>query len=259
MQKQQNNTLAFAIVFAAVLIAGSLVFFGLQLRNNSVVADTPNDEMLTEQIEEGIEAYIAKQEEEARQAQIEANKPKFVEGDFTDDDAVLGDEDAPVTIIEFSDYECPFCKRHFTQTLPLIKEEYIDTGKVKLVFRDFPLGFHDPLATQQAMAAECVREQTDDETYFAYHDLIFENTTSNGRGMVVEKLYELADEVGVNRAEFTECLESEKYKDEVIQDIADGQEAGISGTPGFIINGQLVSGAQSFATFKQIIDAELNQ
>lgn len=253
-----NNTLAIAITFAAVIIAGALVFFGLQIRGNSGMANVTEGD-LSQQIEEGIQAYIQKQEEEARQAQIEANKPKFVEGDFTDDDAVLGDKDAPVTMIEFSDYECPFCKRHFTQTLPLLQKKYIDTGKVKLVFRDFPLGFHDPLATEQAMAAECVREQTDDETYFAYHDLIFETTNSNGKGMQKDQLYDLAEQVGVDKAEFTECLDSEKYKDEVAKDMVDGQSAGVSGTPGFLINGQLVSGAQPFSVFEQIIEAELNK
>ncbi len=258
MNNQNNNTLAIAITFAAVVIAGALVFFAMQMRNSSGVENT-NGQDLSQQIEEGIQSYIQKQEEEAKQAQIEANKPKFVEGDFTDDDAILGDPDAPVTMVEFSDYECPFCKRHATQTLPLIQEKYIETGQLKMVFRDFPLGFHDPLATEQAMAAECVREQTDDETYFAYHDLIFETTNSNGRGMEKDQLYELADQVGVDKAEFTECLDSEKYKDEVAKDLADGQSAGVSGTPGFLINGQLVSGAQPFSVFEQIIEAELNK
>ena len=258
MNNQNNNTLAIAITFAAVLIAGALVFFGLQMRNNPE-AESSNGQDLSQQIETGIQAYIQRQEEEARQAQIEANKPKLVEGDFTDDDAVLGDPDAPVTMVEFSDYECPFCKRHATQTLPELTQKYIDTGKLRLVFRDFPLGFHDPLATSQAMAAECVREQTDDETYFAYHDLIFETTTSNGRGMEIAQLYELAEQVGTDKATFTECLESEKYKDEVLKDLADGQSAGVSGTPGFLINGQLVSGAQPFSVFEQIIEAELNK
>jgi protein-disulfide isomerase len=258
MNNQNNNTLAIAITFAAVLIAGALVFFAMQMRNSSGI-ESATEVDLSQQIEEGIQEYVQKQEEEARQAQIEANKPKLVEGDFTDDDAVLGDKDAPVTMIEFSDYECPFCKRHATQTLPELTEKYIDTGKLKLVFRDFPLGFHDPLATEQAMAAECVREQTDDETYFAYHDLIFETTNSNGKGMQKDQLYELADQIGVNKAEFTECLDSEKYKDEVAKDLADGQSAGVSGTPGFLINGQLVSGAQPFSVFEQIIEAELNK
>lgn len=256
MKKQQNSGLIFAMIFSATLITGGLVFFGLQLRNNP---GATNADVTNEQIEAGIEAYIAKQEAEAAKVRAEASKPKFVEGDFADDDPVLGDKNAPVTMIEFSDYECPFCKRHFTQTLPLLKEKYIDTGKLKLVFRDFPLGFHNPLATEQAMAAECVREQKGDETYFAYHDLLFETTNSNGRGMTKEQLYDLAEQVGANRASFTECLDNERYKDEIAKDLADGQSAGITGTPGFLINGQLVSGAQPYAVFESIIEAELKK
>ena len=85
-----------------------------------------------------------------------------------DDDPILGDKNAPITIIEFSDYECPFCKRHFTDTYPKLIKEYIDTGKAKLVFRDFPLSFHDPMATKEAVAANCAKEQGGDKKYFDY-------------------------------------------------------------------------------------------
>lgn len=248
--KNNNQSLIVTLLVATILISGSMVYLGLQLQGGK---SSQGD------IEAGIQAYIAKQQAEAAQAQAEANKPTFVSGDYSDDDPVLGDANAPVTMIEFSDYECPFCKRHFTQTLPQLKEKYIDTGKLKLVYRDFPLGFHDPLATQQAMAAECVRDQTDDETYFVYHDLVFQTTNSNGRGMEKSQLYDLAEQVGADRATFTECLDTEKYKDEVAKDIADGMQAGVNGTPGFLINGQLVSGAQPFAVFEQIIEAELNK
>ena len=244
--KKENNLLS-AIIIGAIIIAGSLIYLGSQITKSK----TPVD------IEAGIEAYIAKQQEEAVKAQADANKPKFIEGDFTDDDPVLGDKNAPITLIEWSDYECPFCKRHFTQTLPLLKEKYIDTGKLKLVFRDFPLQFHDPLATQQAMAAECVREQSNDEVYFAYHDLIFQTTKSNGQGMKKEQLYGLAEDVGVDKAKFTNCLDSEKYKNEVLKDISDGQSIGINGTPGFLLNGQLISGALPFAEFEKIIEKAL--
>src|SRR3989304_1908007 len=86
-----------------------------------------------------------------------------------DDDAVLGDKNAPVTIIEFSDYQCPFCRKFWTETLPSIKSQYVDTGKVKIVFRDFPLTSIHPSAQPAAEAAECVREQGGDKAYFEYH------------------------------------------------------------------------------------------
>jgi protein-disulfide isomerase len=100
-----------------------------------------------------------------------------------DDDPVKGDSNAPITIIEFSDYECPFCQRHFNTTYQQLVAEYIDTGKVKFVFRDLPLSFHDPVATQAAVAANCAREQGGDESYFKYHDEYYSRTKANGEGL----------------------------------------------------------------------------
>lgn len=181
-----------------------------------------------------------------------------------DDDPVLGQANAPVTIVEFSDYECPFCKRHFEQTYSQLKTNYIDTGKVKLVFRDLPLSFHDPLATKQAIAANCAREQGNDETYFKMHDEIFKTTTSNGSGMTMDQLYGLAGTVGIDQAAFKTCIDADKYKDEVSKDLADANSAGATGTPSFVIgksgdqvSGKLIVGAQPYSAFQAEIDALL--
>lgn len=185
-----------------------------------------------------------------------------------DNDPVLGDKNAPVTIIEFSDYECPFCKRHYDQTLPELIKDYIDTGKVKLVFRDLPLSFHDPMATTEARAANCAREQGGDTAYFKFHDEIFKRTVSNGNGLDRVKLDKIALENGLNEANFKICLDSEKYKDEVVKDLADAGAAGATGTPSFVIGkstdsgeieGQLLVGAQPYAAFKTIIDQQLKE
>lgn len=181
----------------------------------------------------------------------------------TDDDPVLGDKNAPVTIVEFSDYECPFCKRHFDQTLPQIISTYIDTGKVKLVFRDLPLSFHDPMATKEAVAANCAREQGGDEKYFEFHDEIFKRTISNGNGLDDAKIQTIASDLGLNKSSFDTCLSNPAMEEEVKKDLADAGQAGASGTPTFIIGkststgeitGDLVVGAQPFATFQAIID-----
>lgn len=101
-----------------------------------------------------------------------------------DDDAVLGNANAPVTLVEFSDYECPFCQRHFKQVHPSIVKDYVDTGKVKIVFRDFvAVPGHNPNATIEAMAASCAREQGGDAAYYKMHDYIFANTKANGGGL----------------------------------------------------------------------------
>jgi len=166
-----------------------------------------------------------------------------------DDDPALGKADAPITIIEFSDYQCPFCAKFWSDTLPQIKEEYISKGLVRLVFRDFPLSIH-PMAQPAAEAAECVRDAGNDKLYFEYHDKIFANQGS----LSEENLIKWANEVGVS---IDKCFESHKFKDEVEKDLADGESYGVTGTPGFFVNGVKLDGALPFEQFKQVIDAEL--
>ncbi len=182
-----------------------------------------------------------------------------------DDDPILGDKNAPVTIVEFSDYECPFCKRHFDQTYPTLKKDYIETGKVKLVYRDLPLDFHQN-AHIEAQAANCARDQGGDETYFKYHDEIFKRTTSNGTGLSVDQLPAIAKDIGINVSEFQTCLDSGKYKAEVDKDLADAGRYGATGTPTFFIGksktggtieGTLIVGAQPYSAFKTSIDSLL--
>ena len=168
---------------------------------------------------------------------------------LADDDAVKGDADAPVTIVEWSDFECPYCVRFYEQTLGQIDEKYIKTGKVKLIYRDFPLGNHRQ-AQKAAEAAECADEQG---KYYEMHDALFEKGVAGG----VSSFKQYAADIGLDTAEFNDCLDTGKMASEVAKDMIDGQSAGISGTPGFVINGQLVSGAQPFSVFEQIIEAEL--
>jgi len=171
---------------------------------------------------------------------------------LADDDPFLGDENAPVTIIEFSDYECPFCARFYSQTLNQIKSKYIDTGKVKFVYRDFPLAFH-PQAEPSAIAANCAGMQG---KYFEFHDKIFDNGGAAGRGSADYKRW--AQELSLDVAAWESCLNDPQQKLEIQKDMQDGAAVGIRGTPGFIINGQLVSGAQPFSVFEQIIESQLN-
>ena len=182
-----------------------------------------------------------------------------------DDDPVLGDKNAKVTLIDFSDYECPFCKRHFDQVYPQLKKDYIDTGKVKMVFRDLPLSFHAN-APKEAEAAECARRQGGDGIYYRYHDQIFTKTTSNGTGLALDQLPVIAKDLGLNVAKFQQCLDSDEFKAEVEKDIADAAAVGASGTPTFFIgkstdsgeiDGIKLVGAQPYSAFKIIIDEQL--
>jgi len=169
-----------------------------------------------------------------------------------DDDAVLGNENATVTIIEFSDYECPFCGRYFKQTYPQIVKEYVNTGKVKIVFRDFPLEFHQN-AQKAAEASEVAHELGGNDAFWKMHDKIFENQ----QAISEQNLVKYAKEIGLDENKFKEILISGKYKNEIQKDIEDGQKAGVQGTPTFFINGRILIGAQSFSEFKKIIDEEL--
>jgi len=166
-----------------------------------------------------------------------------------DDDSVLGDKDAPVTIIEFSDYECTFCKKYFDQTYSQIKKEYVDTGKVKIVFRDFPLSFHRQ-AQKAGEAAECAGEQG---KYYEMHDKLFTDGVNGG----IDSYKNYAQELGLDQGEFNKCLDSGEMAAEIQKDFQEGQRFGVRGTPAFFINGRLISGAQPFGAFQQAIEAEL--
>ncbi len=179
-----------------------------------------------------------------------------------DDDAVLGDKNAPITMVEFSDYECPFCKRYFDQTYPQLKKDYIDTGKMKLVFRDLPLTFHEN-AHVEAEAADCARDQGGDEAFYKYHDIMFKTTTSNGTGLSTEQLPTLAGQVGLNGDQLKTCIDSGKHKAEVDKDLADASAVNANGTPTFFIGksdpsgtitGSRLVGAQPFSAFKTVIN-----
>jgi len=166
-----------------------------------------------------------------------------------DDDPFLGDKNAPVTIVSFEDYQCPFCKRAFDQTFPQLKREYIDTGKVKYVYRDFPLSFH-PQAQSAAEASECADEQG---KFWEYHDAIFQNQQSLGSALYTQ----LAEQLNLDVDQFQQCVDSGKFRQEVQDDFSYGSSVGVSGTPTFFINGIKLVGAQPYQAFKQVIDAEL--
>ena len=166
----------------------------------------------------------------------------------------IGNKNSPITIIEFSDYQCPFCARFYLNTLPSLKKEYIDTGKVKFVYRDFPLGFHQN-AQKAAEATEVARELGGDDAFWKMHDKIF----NNQQAISEQDLINYAEEIGLNKAKFKEILASNKYRNEVQKDFKDGEKVGVSGTPAFFINGRNLVGAQPFSEFKKIIDEELKK
>ena len=169
-----------------------------------------------------------------------------------DDDPVKGSKNAKVVIVEFSDFQCPFCARFFEQTLPSIERDYIKTGKVQLVYRDFPLSFHK-YAQKAAEAAQCANEQG---KFWEYHDLLFKRQNEWASAGEV-KFLDYARELGLDTNKFNNCLTTGKYESEVKKDFQDGLQYGVQGTPTFFINGIPLVGSQPYEAFKQLIDQQL--
>ncbi len=186
--------------------------------------------------------------------------PPVTQVDLDDTDPVRGDTNAKVVIVEFSDYECPFCGRFHAQTLPALKKDYIDTGKVQYIFRDFPLEFH-PNAMSASIAANCAGEQG---AYWGMHDSLFVNQKRLGKVLYEE----LAKTLKINAGSFDSCLKDEKQAKEVTNDFVYGQSVGIEGTPTFFVGRvdgkklvdviQIV-GAQPPAVFSQAIESLLKK
>ncbi len=174
---------------------------------------------------------------------------------FSSSDFVLGDQNAPVTIIEYSDFQCPFCGKFFKETESMLREKYIKTGKVKFIYRSFAfLGQESLLA---ANAARCAGEQG---KFWQYHDYLYSNQSGENQGAFSkDNLKSFATALGLDTEKFNACLDSEKYTDLIQKETKAGGEAGVQGTPANFINGTLYPGALPAATFTQIIDDELNK
>jgi protein-disulfide isomerase len=165
-----------------------------------------------------------------------------------DDDPVLGPAEAPITIIEFSDYECPYCQKWHSEVWPALQAEYGD--QIRLVYRDFPLTSLHSNATPAAAAANCAREQ---DMYWEYNELLFDMKFNLGNSTYIR----YAEELGLDMDSFTECVESGRHVDEVEADYEYAVNLGIRSTPTFFVNGIPVVGAQPFESFKKLIDQEL--
>lgn len=167
---------------------------------------------------------------------------------------VMGKEDAKITIVEFADPRCPFCKQFFDVVLPDLKKDYIDTGKAKLYFRNFD--FLGAPSTFAGNTLECANEQG---KFWDMHNYLFKNqpSESDTTMFTTDKFAPIAEELGMDTTQFNSCLSSTKDAKAVTQDMTEGQKAGVSGTPTFFINGTSLVGAQPYSAFKLIIDKEL--
>jgi protein-disulfide isomerase len=208
---------------------------------------------LLEGIKSDIDGIKKAIEEGRRPASRQDEQPRPVS---IDDDYIRGRADAKLTLIEFSDFQCPFCERFYRETLPLIDKDYIQTGKLRMVYRDFPLVDVHQDAQKAAEAAQCAGEQG---KYWEMHDKIF----ANHAAMRVDDLKKHARGLGIAEDRFDRCVESGKYAEEVKKDLTDGQALGVQGTPTFFvgltgkdntIQAVPIGGARPYAVFKQMFD-----
>ena len=177
------------------------------------------------------------------------------------DDPFKGEKNAKITLVEFSDYQCPFCSRYFRETMPQLERDYILTGKVKYVFRNFPIESIHPLAFKAAEAANCAGEQG---KYWEMHDRLFANQNT----LAPQDLPSHAQMLGLDLPKFQQCLDSGKHATKIRNDLADGQKAGVQGTPSFFLGlteandvkvkaARVIRGAQPYTAFKEAIDSLL--
>lgn len=264
MFKKENNTpLIATIVACTVLICGSLIFLGTQLSSGGITA--PETERT-----DSLQEYFGK-----------------VEADVDNNDAILGDKNSNVKIVEYSDYQCPFCRSYFLEAYQQVKNDYVDTGMANVTFKDFPLEFHaDAIYTHNA--AECARKVSDDETYFAFHDAIFEaqGPVMNGTVTITDKMItNIAKDLDVNTKEYNKCVEDNEFYPEITADYLAAAEAkanriaeidsttgeptirqataeeqvGVNATPTIFVNDIKIVGAQPYEVFKLAIDSELRK
>lgn len=270
--KSSNKSLAVAVVIAALLIAATVLYLGRQLADRpdeaQVVAlieerlgqtGPASEEAFNARVEQGIVAFIEKQQR--AQAELPSQLAKNVPPPAADDH-VYGSPDAPVTLIEYSDFECPFCKRFHATAKQLVDSS---NGQVNWIYRHFPLASHNPGAQKQAEASECAAELGGNEAFWTYTDAIYERTRSGGKGFPISDLTPLAVELGLDKAKFQACLDSDRFAQKVRQQMAAGERAGVSGTPGNILyhrpSGEVIAlhGAQPLERFQQAVEALTGQ
>ncbi|MEM7116973.1 MAG: thioredoxin domain-containing protein [Chloroflexota bacterium] len=203
------------------------------------------------------EAYRPdEQQQQQQQQQQQAQQPPSGPVEVPlGDSFILGDADAPIEIVEYTDFQCPFCRRHFTQTFPQIQANYIETGKVRYIFKDFPLTSIHPQAVLAAEAARCANDQG---AYLSMHNMLFGQQQGwNGRSDAQDLFIGYADQLGLDTELFSTCLTTHVHEEAVNAEIQEAIGLGMRGTPAFFINGNFVNGAQPYTVFEEIIEGML--
>lgn len=243
------------LIITIIIAIGIASFFG-----GTYISNLDSNQISQEELDNA----IAKLELKILQNKLPPNQPITELKISADNDPIIGNSNAPITIIEFSDFQCPFCAKFHIQTLPKIMDEYIKEGKVKLVFRDFPIQSIHSNALLASVAAECANEQG---KFKEMHDKLFENQnewSSKDTDNLIILFNQYSLEMGIEKEKFDSCLKNGKYIKEIQKDLDDGRTYGVSGTPGFFIgNDEMgfieLKGAHPFENFKNVIDTQLKK
>ena len=241
------------LIITIIIITGVAMFFA-----GSYLTNFNSDKISQEELDNA----IAKLELKILEKQLPTNQPALPLKISSENNPVIGNPDAPITIIEFSDFQCPFCAKFHMQTLPTIMDEYINKGTVKLVFRDFPIQSIHPNAVPASIAAECANEQGEFEQM--YH-MLFEKQkewSNLETSYAITAFNQYASELQLNEEKFDSCIKNVKYIEEIQKDLNEGRTYGVTGTPGFFIGNEKIGfvelkGAQPFESFKKVIDSQL--
>jgi protein-disulfide isomerase len=246
--------------FGGMLIIGMLIgFFGRPLlvpdqieRVEVLVTAEPDAAQALAEVEIESEAQSTVDESTAAAADSSPGEPTIMDLVLADARHIQGDPDAPITMVEFSDFKCPYCSRFAFESLSQIRSDYIDTGKVRFVYKSFPiLGVE---STRAAEAGECAAEQG---KFWEFHDLVFQDQVNSHRTLDDQALINMADELDLDVDVFTDCYTSGRYAAKISQDVLSIQSLGVRGTPGFLVNGVYVAGAQPYQSFAQLFEQQL--
>lgn len=249
----------FSLVAIMAFITGCMSDSQFKEKMSKVLAENP--EVLTQAIEKNPDVFVtslqkaikdaqsvmAKRREEEEKKQFEEFYENPLKPEISDKHASLGKKDAPIVLVEYSDFECPFCKRGYETVMELMSRY---DGKIHFVFKHLPLSFH-PNAMPAAEYFEALKLQSD-KLAFAFHDKIFENQPALKNG---EKfLLKLAKEVGANMERLKKDIKSDHVKARIQADLKEAESFGIQGTPGFVLNGVPIKGAYPVAEFERILE-----
>ena len=259
----QRKRLVPAMLTVVVFMAFTQLSFGQQRPTREELQLLRKDVDTIKANQAEIEKAVKELKDLARVAQPAA--PRTPESILLaiDDDPLKGDRKTSLVLVEFSDFQCPYCARFVRETLPEIERDYIKTGKLKYVFRDFPIASTHKDAFKAAQAAGCALDQG---KYWEMHDRLFENQAA----FTVYNLTQNAVAIGLNKDAFQQCLNKNEYETEVQSDFADGLKAGVNQTPTFFLGLTepnspkvkvltVITGAKPYAVFKAAIDSALQQ